>query len=62
MSRYLCIRQCGRRRSPPSPLCSTCQGRERDKLYGQGRLRRLNERQREFYGLPKRIRNVGYYG
>jgi len=60
MSRNACIRQCGRKRSVPSPLCAQCQARERDKLKEQGRLRRLNEREREFYGLPKKIRNVGY--
>ena len=60
MSRNACIRSCGRRRRIPSLLCSQCQGKERDRLHERRRLHRLNEKQKDFYGLPKKVRNVGY--
>ena len=59
MSRNACIRQCGRRRSPPSPLCSQCQGKEKDRLFNRGRT--VGDKQREFYGSMKRLKGKDWY-
>jgi hypothetical protein len=58
MSHRLCIRSCGRRRTLPSLLCVQCRDRELEKQRDRtGRLKRpMNSRQRQFYGIPPRLR------
>jgi hypothetical protein len=58
MSRSLCIRSCGRRRSPPSILCLQCQQKELGRMADRtGRLkRRLNQSERIHYGIPPKNR------
>jgi hypothetical protein len=52
VSRSLCIRSCGRRRTKPGWLCEVCRARELVRLFGRGL--RLSARQRFWYGLPSR--------
>jgi hypothetical protein len=52
MSRSLCIRSCGRRRTKLAWLCEECRHRELERMFNRGR--RLNSRQRFWYGLPSK--------